>query len=179
MKHICSVPNAALNGCRVISIHPRYPSSKCNVSCKSVSYLNYIWRCSGHRRPMLCRVRVLEQYLSASTMEFLPQALDIPSQEANYVHELSSVVSPKTHDNQETSRCMGAMLGAMCGNVLGAPVQNDRHWMVMKRWPDGLTDFWRFDVGPDAVPHGHYTGAHSHNIAGSITDCWNNCLSKT
>lgn len=27
-------------------------------------------------------------------------------------------------------KAVGCMLGAMCGNALGAPVQNDRHWQV-------------------------------------------------
>ena len=31
---------------------------------------------------------------------------------------------------EEEYRCVGAMLGAMCGNVLGAAVQNDRHFQV-------------------------------------------------
>jgi hypothetical protein len=57
-----------------------------------------------------------------------------------------------------TERATGAMLGAMVGNVLGAPVWGDRHWQVTRRFPSGLTDFWRFDIGDEPVPFGHYTG---------------------
>lgn len=35
-----------------------------------------------------------------------------------------------TTRGEDESRCVGAMLGAMCGNVLGAAVQNDRHYQV-------------------------------------------------
>ena len=55
---------------------------------------------------------------------------------------------------------MGAMLGAMCGNVLGAPVQNDRHYQVTRRFPNGLTSFWRWDASEQPASYGHYTGAY-------------------
>jgi hypothetical protein len=33
------------------------------------------------------------------------------------------------------ARAIGCMMGAMCGNALGAPVQNDRHWQVSEHTP--------------------------------------------
>lgn len=68
----------------------------------------------------------------------------------------SSSSSSSSPDVQ--SRCVGAMLGAMCGNVLGAPVEHDRHWMVTRRFPQGLTDFWRWDTSQHPTSYGHYTG---------------------
>lgn len=32
--------------------------------------------------------------------------------------------------SQREARAVGIMLGAACGNALGAPFQNDRHWQV-------------------------------------------------
>ncbi|KAG1664769.1 hypothetical protein FOA52_013621 [Chlamydomonas sp. UWO 241] len=68
-------------------------------------------------------------------------------------------------DDELTERATGAMLGAMVGNVLGAPVWGDRHWQVTRRFPSGLTDFWRFDIGDEPVPFGHYTGDFSLLLA--------------
>ena len=61
---------------------------------------------------------------------------------------------------EDTARAVGAMLGAMVGNVLGSAVQNDRHYHVARRFPTakGLSDFWRFDVSQEPVSHGCYTG---------------------
>ncbi|GAX77982.1 hypothetical protein CEUSTIGMA_g5424.t1 [Chlamydomonas eustigma] len=147
MKQVCRVYSTDLSYAGVVSIHARFSTS--------------------HLRKLPCRARVLAKCPSASAIDFLPPKLDTPMSTFSpplNSDEIPSVL-PTSCDDEETSKCMGAILGAMCGNVLGAPVQNDRHWVVMKRWPDGLTDFWRFDVGPDAVPFGHYTGDFSLLLA--------------
>ncbi|GFH15215.1 Hflx-type G domain-containing protein [Haematococcus lacustris] len=46
----------------------------------------------------------------------------------------------------------------MCGNALGAPVANDRHWQVMRMFPRGLTEFWGVDFSAiKPVKRGHFT----------------------
>jgi hypothetical protein len=87
------------------------------------------------------------------------------------------------------SKAVGLLLGAMAGNVLGAPNQGERHYEVSRqgRQPPNTTrsqhalvfstirssvatqvtrrrgsriaDFWRYDVGRDAMAYGQYTGA--------------------
>ena len=69
------------------------------------------------------------------------------------VSESASSLPPSREE-----RAVGCLVGAMCGNVLGAPVHHDRHWMAVRRFPDGLVDFWKYDIGEHPVGHGQYTG---------------------
>lgn len=53
----------------------------------------------------------------------------------------------------------------MCGSALGAPHQNDRAYQVVRRRPDGPTDFYRYDMSRQPVEYGHYTGDFSLLLA--------------
>ncbi|KAL6764714.1 ADP-ribosylation/Crystallin J1 [Haematococcus lacustris] len=71
-------------------------------------------------------------------------------------------------DNSLTleQRAVGCMLAAMCGNALGAPVANDRHWQVMRMFPRGLTEFWGMDFSAiKPVKRGHFTGDYQMLVA--------------
>ncbi|KAJ9523232.1 hypothetical protein QJQ45_024020, partial [Haematococcus lacustris] len=71
-------------------------------------------------------------------------------------------------DNSLTleQRAVGCMLSAMCGNALGAPVANDRHWQVMRMFPRGLTEFWGVDFSAiKPVKRGHFTGDYQMLVA--------------
>ncbi len=57
------------------------------------------------------------------------------------------------------------MLGAMSGCVLGAPFENDRHFRITRMHPQGVLDFWHFDLAQQPVPYGHYTGDFSTMLA--------------
>ncbi|KAG2495001.1 hypothetical protein HYH03_006934 [Edaphochlamys debaryana] len=71
------------------------------------------------------------------------------------------------------SRAVGMLLGAMCGNVLGAPHQDERQYQVVSVRRTGVTDFWKYDFGPDAVPYGEYTGEMCNllAVAASLVAC--------
>ncbi|GFR51479.1 hypothetical protein Agub_g13889 [Astrephomene gubernaculifera] len=69
----------------------------------------------------------------------------------------------------DESKAIGCLLGAMCGNVLGAPHQDDRHFQVVRQRRNGVTDFWRYDIGPHPVQYGHYTGDFSNLLAVAIS----------
>jgi ADP-ribosylglycohydrolase len=56
------------------------------------------------------------------------------------------------------AKAIGTMLGAMSGNVLGAPFEHDRHFRITRMHPYGILDFWHFDLAQQPVPYGHYTG---------------------
>ncbi|GIL53631.1 hypothetical protein Vafri_9243 [Volvox africanus] len=66
----------------------------------------------------------------------------------------------------EESKAVGCLIGAMCGNVLAAPYQDDRHFHVIRYRPNGVTDFWRYDIGTRPAGYGQYTGVVHH-----VTPC--------
>ncbi|GLC34241.1 hypothetical protein PLESTB_001607200 [Pleodorina starrii] len=76
----------------------------------------------------------------------------------------SSAWSPAEHVSDE-SKAVGCLLGAMCGNVLAAPYQDDRHYHVVRYRPSGVTDFWRYDIGPSAAGYGQHTGDFGNLLA--------------
>lgn len=64
-------------------------------------------------------------HMHAASVEPAPVAWDQDE-------ELQAVVAymPGRAQSAEEGKAIGCLLGAMCGNALGAPVQNDRHWQV-------------------------------------------------
>ncbi|KXZ53700.1 hypothetical protein GPECTOR_6g617 [Gonium pectorale] len=65
----------------------------------------------------------------------------------------------------DESKAVGLLLGAMCGNVLGAPHQYERHYQVTRMRGNGVTDFWRYDIGEQPLQYGQYTGDFSNLLA--------------
>ncbi|GIM05420.1 hypothetical protein Vretimale_9922 [Volvox reticuliferus] len=65
----------------------------------------------------------------------------------------------------EESKAVGCLIGAMCGNVLAAPYQDDRHYHVIRYRPNGVTDFWRYDIGTRPAGYGQYTGDFGNLLA--------------
>eukprot|EP00882_Tetradesmus_deserticola_P023225 GHRQ01025270.1.p1 GENE.GHRQ01025270.1~~GHRQ01025270.1.p1 ORF type:complete len:279 (+),score=94.85 GHRQ01025270.1:162-998(+) len=64
------------------------------------------------------------------------------------------------------ARAVGALLGAMCGNALGAQVEPEKQYRLTRLFPDGLQDMsWSFDVGPNPLPAGHVTGDYITMLA--------------
>eukprot|EP00798_Chlamydomonas_sp_ICE-L_P019104 gene19103-25708_t len=84
--------------------------------------------------------------------------------EASCVTADADLSSPLPASKAEASgredRVIGSMMGALCGNVLGAPVHQDRHWMVCRRFPDGLTEYFKYDFGNRPMAYGRYSGEY-------------------
>lgn len=55
-------------------------------------------------------------------------------------------------------RVAGALVGAMCGNALGLPMEPERHYRITRLFPHGLTNFWQFDISNQPVAPGHVSG---------------------
>ncbi|MEW5297349.1 MAG: hypothetical protein WDW36_000563 [Sanguina aurantia] len=73
----------------------------------------------------------------------------------------SSSVSRQQGPASYESRVSGVLLGALCGNVLGAPWANDRPHAVARMQPEGVRDIWRYNLpSPDGsiLEYGTYTG---------------------
>lgn len=87
-------------------------------------------------------------------------AATAPAPAPSTAQHSAAVPSPQPqHAGQVEAKAVACLLGALCGNVLGAPVQNERHWQVTRTFPDGLTEFWKYDIGKDPMALGQYTGA--------------------
>ncbi|WIA39567.1 hypothetical protein OEZ86_005653 [Tetradesmus obliquus] len=71
----------------------------------------------------------------------------------------SSSNSSRTAQHRQRLQCLGALVGSMCGNALGAQVEPEKHYRLARLFPEGLQDMsWSFDVGPNPLPPGHVTG---------------------
>jgi hypothetical protein len=79
---------------------------------------------------------------------------------------LQDMTLQQPHDTQHASaaRATGVLVGALCGNVLGAPVEGDRHWQVTRMFPAGLTEFWGVDMNERPLAKGQCTGAHHSDV---------------
>ena len=52
-------------------------------------------------------------------------------------------------------RAAGALLGKMCGDVLGAAVEGWNSFRMQDQFPNGLVDFQRTSRGCESVPAKH------------------------
>jgi ADP-ribosylglycohydrolase len=59
----------------------------------------------------------------------------------------------------DTDRAVGCLIGAMCGNALGAQVEPEKQYRLSRMFPHGVVDMtWSFDTSPSRLPPGHVTG---------------------
>ncbi|KAG2434411.1 hypothetical protein HYH02_012423 [Chlamydomonas schloesseri] len=65
----------------------------------------------------------------------------------------------------DEDKAVGCLLGAAVGNVLAAPYQGDRHFEVIRLRRNGVTDFWKYDIGAHPVQYGQYTGDYANLLA--------------
>ncbi|PNW81371.1 hypothetical protein CHLRE_07g353230v5 [Chlamydomonas reinhardtii] len=65
----------------------------------------------------------------------------------------------------DEDKAVGCLLGAAVGNVLAAPYQGDRHFEVIRLRRNGVTDFWKYDIGAQPVQYGQYTGDFANLLA--------------
>lgn len=82
---------------------------------------------------------------------------------------LSGESLPLSHHED---RARGLLLAAMCGNVLAAPIDTERQFRIARMFPQGLTDFWKYDISEWPLPYGHYTGDYASllSVAKSLID---------
>ncbi|KAG2429788.1 hypothetical protein HXX76_010572 [Chlamydomonas incerta] len=73
----------------------------------------------------------------------------------------------------EEDKAVGCLLGAVVGNVLAAPYQGDRHFEVIRLRRNGVTNFWKYDIGAHPVLYGQYTGDYANllAVATSLSQC--------
>jgi ADP-ribosylglycohydrolase len=50
-----------------------------------------------------------------------------------------------------TDRVVGCLLGAMAGDALGVQVEPEPHYRLTRLFPEGVQDFWSFDVNTTKV----------------------------
>lgn len=68
------------------------------------------------------------------------------------------------------ARSVGALLGSMCGNALGAQVEPEKHYRLARLFPDGMQDMsWSFDISPEPLPPGHVTGDYITMLAVALS----------
>ncbi|EFJ47127.1 hypothetical protein VOLCADRAFT_105192 [Volvox carteri f. nagariensis] len=101
------------------------------------------------------------QYAGAAAPFLVAAAAAYPSSPSS---SPAADAHPPSHISDE-SKAVGGLIGAMCGNVLAAPYQDDRHFHVVRYRPSGVTDFWRYDIGARPVSYGQYTGDFANLLA--------------
>eukprot|EP00878_Enallax_costatus_P029263 GHUV01031712.1.p1 GENE.GHUV01031712.1~~GHUV01031712.1.p1 ORF type:complete len:296 (+),score=41.39 GHUV01031712.1:161-1048(+) len=68
------------------------------------------------------------------------------------------------------ARSVGALLGSMCGNALGAQVEPEKHYRLARLFPQGLQDLsWSFDISPDPLLPCHVTGDYVTMLAVALS----------